>query len=156
IRPALIADRMDRIEAEPVEVELLEPVERVVDEEIARDPAALALEIDRGSPRRLMSVGEEIRRVTMKVITVWAEVVVDDVEEHHESVPMRSIDKALQVLGAAVAMLGRERQDAVVAPIARARRLGQRHQLDCRDAKGRQIIELGGGPCMGPLRRKGA
>ena len=45
--------------------------------------------------------------------------VVHDVEHHGEAAAVRLVDQAAQPVGAAVARLGGERGDAVVAPVAR-------------------------------------
>src|SRR3954452_14793940 len=85
---ALVEDRVDRIEAKPVEVELVEPIESIVYEKITHRPAAGSTKIDRRAPWRLMSVGEEIRRDRRQIIPLGAEVVVDDVEKHSEPARM--------------------------------------------------------------------
>src|SRR5687767_5030439 len=45
-RVRVVDDRVDGIESQPVEVILLEPVERVVDEELPHDAARSIVEID--------------------------------------------------------------------------------------------------------------
>ena len=50
---------MHGVEAQAVEVIFLEPVQRVVDEEVAHRPRLGAVDIDAGAPRRLVAVGEE-------------------------------------------------------------------------------------------------
>ena len=61
--------------------------------------------------------------------------VVDDVEKHGQAATVRRIDKPLQSSRAAVAILHGIGMNAVVAPIPLAGELGDRHQLDRRDAK---------------------
>src|SRR6187399_3299078 len=56
------------VEAQAVEVKLVEPVERVVDEEVAHDAAVLAVEIDRMPPRSAMARGEELRCVSVQIV----------------------------------------------------------------------------------------
>ena len=103
--------------------------------------AALAVEVDRRAPRRLVPLGEELRRVRVQVVAFGAEVVVDDVEQHHEPARVRGVDEALQILGRAVGRVGRELQHAVVAPVAAAGKVGERHELDRRDAEIGEVVE---------------
>ena len=48
---AVVEDRVHGVEAQAVEVILLEPIERVVDEEVAHRPRLGAVEIDARRPR---------------------------------------------------------------------------------------------------------
>ena len=50
MRRRIVANRVHGVEAQAVEVKLVEPVQRVVDEEVAHDAAVLAVEIDRLRP----------------------------------------------------------------------------------------------------------
>src|SRR5260370_37456857 len=70
-----------RVQSEAVEVKLLEPVECIVHDEGPRDLAAGPVEVDGVSPGRLAVATEESRSIAMQVISLRAEVVVDDVEE---------------------------------------------------------------------------
>ena len=120
VRPAVVEDGVHGIEAQAVEVELLEPVERVVDEEVAHRRAFGAIEIDAGAPGRLMPIGEEGLGVGVQVIPGRAEMVVDHVEEDHHAERMGAVDERLEIVGRAVGGVGREGQHAVIAPVAAA------------------------------------
>ena len=61
--------------------------------------------------------------------------IIDDVEKNHQAVTVRGIDQRLKIVGRAVAAFGRERQRAVVAPVARAGKFRDRHQFDGGDAE---------------------
>ena len=63
-----------------VDVKLVDPLQRVVDEEPAHVIAVRAVEVERRPPRRLVPVGE-VRAVLAEVVPLGTEVVVDDVEE---------------------------------------------------------------------------
>ena len=52
-------------------------------------------------------------------------------------------DRTAEAARAAVGGLGREQVHAVVAPVPRSRELGDRHQLDRRDAQVHQLREMG-------------
>ncbi len=151
-----VRDRVHRVDAQAVEVELGEPVERVVDVEVAHRAAALRIEIDRRPPGRDMRRIEERRRVGVQVVAFRAEVVVDDVEQHHQAARVRGVDEALHVVRRAVGRFGREQQHAVVAPAARAGEVGHRHQLDGRDAERDEVIETLDRGRERSFRREGA
>ena len=117
-----------------------EPIKRV----FGKEPADLrAAEVDRRPPRRLHVVAKHLRaHRSRQIIPVRSEMIVDDVQEHHQAVPVRGVDQKLEFVGRAVAAFGRKRQHAVIAPVARAREFGDRHQFDGSDAefgKARQV-----------------
>ena len=122
----------------------------------ARRSRVLAVDVDRGAPRRVVALGEERLGVRVQVVALGAEVVVDDVEEHAEAARVRRVDERLELVGRAVRALRRERQHAVVAPVARAGRLRERHQLDRGDAERGELVEPLRGRGVGALRRERA
>ena len=82
----------------------------------------------------------------MQVIAVGAEVVVHHVHQHHQPQAVGLVDQCTQLLGGAVGVLWRERQHAVVPPVALAGELPQRHQLNGSDAQLGQAWQLSGNP----------
>ena len=58
-----VNDGMDCIETQAIEVIFLQPVERIVNEEIPYDTAVRAVKVDCVSPRGVMTIGEELWRV---------------------------------------------------------------------------------------------
>jgi hypothetical protein len=155
VRAGAVGDGVDRVHAQPVEAVLLDPVERVVDEEIAHGARALAVEVDRGTPGRLVGVVEERACVLAEVVPLGPEVVVDDVQQHHEAARMRGLDEFLQVAGKAVGRVGRERQHAVVAPVAPSGAIRDRHELDRGHAELGEVVEpLAGGVQSARVRER--
>ena len=69
---------------------------------------------------------------------------------------MRGVDQRLQLLRPAVRRVGRVRQHAVVAPVALAGEVGERHQLDRGDAEVDQRLQLLRRAGVGALGREGA
>ncbi len=65
---------------------------------------------------------------------------------------MAGVDKALESLRSAVGILGGERIDPVVAPVALAGKLRDRHDLDRGDSKRYQIVQLLNGRIEGACR----
>src|SRR5207302_5140734 len=125
----------------PVETVLLEPVERVVNEEVAHGAALLAVVVDGRAPRRVMRRVEELRSVGVKVVAFGPEMVVHDVQKNHQRTRMRRIDEALELVRRAITRVGRKWQHAVVAPVASAGKIGQRHELDRGYAQIGEIVE---------------
>src|SRR5205823_2276312 len=64
------------------------------------------------------------------------------------------VDKTLQAVRTAIARLDCERVHAVVAPIAAAGKLGDRHDLDRSDTKLLKLIEVWNNAVESPLRRE--
>ena len=124
---ALRRDGVRRIEAQAVEAVFVEPIKRIMGEEIAHFASP---ERDRRTPRCLRAFVEERLGIAVQVIPVRAEMVIDDIEQHHQPKRVRVVDHRLQLARRAIRLIGRERQHAVIAPVARAGEIGDRHQLD--------------------------
>ena len=133
---AAVADGVHRVQAQAVEAVFHQPVQRVVDEELAH---LRLVEIDRRAPGRGLSLVEELRRVGVQVIAVRAEVVVDHVEVHAQAEAVGGVDQALQVFRRAVGGVGCVGQHAVIAPVAPAGEVGHRHQLQRGHAQRQQL-----------------
>ena len=148
MRLAVVDDPVHGIEAQPVEAVFLEPVQHVVDRDVAH--RALSI-VDRGPPGRVLLRIEVVGRVKAEIVPLGPEVVVDHVEERHQAAAVDLVDQPLELVGAAVAGIRRERQHAVVAPVARARKIGKRHQLDRGHAEPGQMVELAAQAIVGAL-----
>ena len=143
-----IEDLLRRVEAQAVEMKLVDPVAGVGDEELAHRRRVRAVEVDRVAPLVVVAVGEVRGRERAQVVADRAEVVVDDVEDDGDAAARARVDEAAEVVGRAVQVRRREQVDAVVAPAEAPVELGDRHQLDHRDADARQLAQLvrGRGP----------
>src|SRR5262249_27654114 len=115
---------------QPVKAVFHEPELRVLGEE-ASD--LRYTEIDRRAPWRRDIVAKHVWRVARQIVSIRAEVVVDDVEEHHQIELMRGVDELLEIVWRAIGCIGGKGQNAVVAPIAPAGKIVDRHELDRRD-----------------------
>src|ERR1700722_20774775 len=102
---AEIKDSMHGIQAQSVEVILLKPVERVVDEETADLIAGRAVKVDCLSPGTLIATGE-VRTIFAEIVPFRSQMVVNNVEGYGESVLVSGIDQPLQALRVAVCILG--------------------------------------------------
>ena len=126
----VVLDGVHRVQSQTVEVIFFDPVKRVVDEVLAHRAGGFAVGVDRGAPRRLVPLGEDLRRDGVLIGAVRPEMVVDDVEKDHEPARMRGVDERLQVFRAAISRSGRIRQHAVVAPVPPPGKIADRHDLD--------------------------
>jgi hypothetical protein len=109
-------DGMHGIEPESVEPIVLEPVQGVLDSKGAN---VLVFVIDCAAPWRV-GAGEELRRDAVQIISFGAEVVVDDIEEDHQSARVCGIDQRLEILRPAVDRIRRIGQDTVITPVPAA------------------------------------
>ena len=139
---AVVVDRVDGIEAEPVEAIFFKPIECVVNHEVAHRPAQRSVKIERCAPWRVVPLGKEIRRDCREIISLRAEMVVDDVEKNGEATRVTGLDQPLQVVGPAIAGRRRVKIGAVIAPAAGAGKLGDRHQLDRGGAEVTNMVEV--------------
>ena len=138
----LIRDRVDGVEPQSVESVLVQPVEDILNEEIANDFAAFAVEVDRRAPWCLVLFGKEGLGIRMQVIAVRTEMVVDHIQEDHQSLLMCGLNQVLQIFGPSVTALRSIGQNAVVSPSPLARKIGDWHQLDGGYTEGDQIVEF--------------
>src|SRR5712671_5898987 len=139
---ALVENRVDGIEAQPVEMELLQPIERIAYEEIAHWPVMRPGKIDRGAPWRLVAADKEIWSDCRQIITLGTEVVVDDVQKDCEAACVTRLDEALQLVRPTVCRRRSVEKHTVITPIAASGKLRDRHQLDGRRAELGDMIEM--------------
>jgi len=135
-----VEDRVHRIDAQPIDVVVLDPCAGIVEHEPPHLVAAAAVEVDGLTPRRGVAIGE-IRAEAPQVVAGGPEMVVDHVQQDGQPALVAGVDEALQAVGPTVGVVRREQVHAVVAPAASARKLGHRHQFDMRDAEIDQMRE---------------
>src|SRR5215471_2211075 len=131
-------DGMNSVEPQAVEMIALEPVEGIVDREGAHLWNVI---IDSMAPRR-MGRREERWRVKVEKVTFWAEMIVDDVEKHHQPASMRLVDQHPQIVRPPIGAIRRIEQDPVVTPISAASEVGDRHQFDRGHSGLNHVVEL--------------
>ena len=164
-----VEHRGDAVDAQPVGVELLEPVERVGVEEVAHLAAAEVEDV--GAPLLVpaaLRVGVLVERGAVEAgqrPLVGGEVAGHPVQDHADPGLVQPVDEQPEAVGVAEARVRREVRRHVVAPRPAERVLHHRHQLDVGEAEvgdvRRQLVgELGPGPVapVGVLlpRRRGA
>ncbi len=90
--------------------------------------------VDRASPRSsvpIRKVGAELAQI----ISFRSKVVVHYVQYDGDALFMAGVDEGFKTFRPAIRGLDRKGIHAVVSPIARAGKLGDRHEFDCRDAQ---------------------
>ena len=123
-------------------MKFLEPVQRVVQYEIAHRPAPRSGVIDRRAPWRVVPLGEEIGRDRVQIIPFRAEMVVHDIEQYRDAARVACIDQRFQFLRAAIARARRKPLHAVIAPIMPPGKFRDRHQFDRGDAELGEAVEM--------------
>jgi hypothetical protein len=132
---------MHGVQAQAVQVELVEPVERVVHDEGPRDLAARRVEVEGVAPRSLAVAAEERRGVAGKIVALRPEVVVDHVEKDGEPSGVTGFDERLEILRLSICGVRGERQHSVIPPAPAAREIRHGHELHRGDAEGDQMVE---------------
>ncbi len=123
-------DRMHGIQPQPVEAVLVQPHQRVVDEETTHLGLA---EVDGTAPWRAAAAVEERGCVLLQQIAHGPEVVVNHIQQHRHALPMRGVDQCFQRFWPTVGLGRCIGKNAVIAPVAASRELRHRHQLKCGD-----------------------
>ena len=127
-----IEDLLRRVEPQPVEMIFVDPIAGIGDEEFAHRTGIGAVEIDRLAPFVVVAIGEISRGERFEIVSVRAEMVVDDVEDDGDAERMRAVDEAAEIVGPAVEPGRREEVDAVIAPAEPAREIPPPASFRCR------------------------
>ncbi len=133
---AHVEDGVDRVEPQPVDVEVADPALGALEDPFAHGVGVGVVEVDRLAPEDLVLLGEVGAEGLHRRDARGAQVVVDDVQDDAQTGGMGGVDEPLQPVRPAVAGLRGADVHAVVAPAVGAGELGDRHELDVGDAEG--------------------
>ncbi len=103
--------------------------------------AVRTVEVDGHPPGCAVAAGEVGREVA-EVVALGSEMVVDHIERHGETTLVAGVDEVHEPGRTAIARLHRIGIDAVVAPVALAGELGDRHDLDRGHAEVAERVEV--------------
>jgi hypothetical protein len=144
-----------RVEAQAVEMELLDPVRGVGCKELADRRGPRSVEVDGVAPLVVVLVGEVGRRKLAQIVARRPEMIRDHVEDHAEARRMGGIDEAPEVVRRAIQVRWGKHVHAVVAPPEAPVELGDRHDLEARDPEVGERFQFvdRGGPCSGRRER---
>ena len=132
---------VDRIQPQAVDVKITHPHQSVVTEESADLVGPRALQVHGPAPRRVVRVcyvGSEVAGV----IARRAEVVVHNIEQDDETLPVCSVHKTLERVGPAIRLMHGEECDAVISPAVIAGEGRDGHQFHMRDSHANQVIQF--------------
>src|SRR4029453_4220605 len=135
-----IDDGVHGVDAQSVEVIVLEPHERIVAKESTYFVTTNSIEINRLAPRSRVALGE-IGTKPGEVVAGRPHVVVDNVQHHRQAPSVARIHQALEIIRLTVSMMRRVEIDAIVAPTAISRELGHGHNLYWRKPRFEKIVE---------------
>ncbi len=139
VHRAAVVQGVHGVEAEPVEVVVAQPHQRVVDDVAAHLFGVGAVEVDGGAPG---GAAREVGAEPVEVGARRAHVVVDDVEDHPETAGVAGVDEALERVRAPVVLGDGVPADAVVAPVAVAVDGVDGQHLDQVDPERDEMVEL--------------
>ena len=122
---AVVVDGVDGIEPQTVELEFSDPIDGVLDHELANRSRPLAIVIYAIAPWRLVMLGEE-RRIGRHVVAVRPEVIVNHIEEHADSPLMGGVHEGHEIFRPPVTTVRSIGQHSIVAPPVATREIVER------------------------------
>lgn len=111
--PSRLAEVMRRRETQTVQPEFLELIQVVLDKIL---PYCLLLIGDGRPPGRARPLPKEARNVLAEIVSLRPEVIVYNIEKHHQSVAVGRIDERLEAIRRAIGGVRSKLQDAIIAP----------------------------------------
>ena len=129
-----IQHRCDRVDADTVDVKLVDPVQRAADQ-VVDDFAAAEIEYQRApvdvlTPSRILVLVERGAVEARQAVLVLREVCRHPVDDHADAVFMESVDEIAKLVGRAETLRRREHADRLVSPGAVERVFRHGQQLD--------------------------
>ena len=91
-------------------------------------PRSGTVEIDRLAPFVLVAVSE-IGAENAEIISVRAEMIVNDIEDNGDAESMGAVDKLAKIIGLSIKPGRREQIDPIISPTEPARKIRDRHHL---------------------------
>ena len=151
-----IDDGLRGVEAKAVEVEFGDPVDGIGNEELADGGAVVAVEVNCFAPIGGVLAIEESIVELIEIISIGADVVVDEIENDADAGLVGAIDKLAEIIGRSVVMEGSEEIDAVISPAERAGEFVDGHDFETGDAEVSKFGKLFCGGVPGSFRGEGA
>src|ERR1700761_3442183 len=110
---------MHGVKSQSVTVVILEPHQSVVAEEASYLIAATLVQIHRIAPRRLVP-RRQVRTELVRIVSNWAEMVVDHVQDDAQSARVARIHETFKSVRSAIRLVGCEERNTIVSPPALA------------------------------------
>lgn len=150
----VVDEGVDRVETQRVDMKLLEPAERVVDDVAPHMVAAGAVEVDAATPR--VRALRQVGAVAVEVVPRRSQVVVDHIEYHSEAAGVAGVDQGLQAVGTSVGLVHGVPEDAVVSPVVDTVETVDGHHFHEVDPEFHEVVELVDGRGEGSFGREGS
>ncbi len=74
-----------------------------------------------------MPVGKELRRIDGKIVSLRAKMVIDDIQQNHDSAGVGALHQAFQIFRAAIGAIRCKSKHTVITPIALTGKISNRH-----------------------------
>jgi hypothetical protein len=149
-----IHDTVDGVDSESIDVELGYPRKSVFDEIATYFIAVRPIKVEGWPPRDMVLLGK-IRAEVSEVIPFGAEVIIDDIQNNRDSLPVAGVNEPFEACGSTVGTVDGERIHTIIAPVAITRKLSDGHDFNCRDSQLEQFIEISDDGIKMAFRREG-
>src|SRR5262245_49192707 len=120
-------------------MKFIDPVAGIGYEKFPDPGGIVAVEINGFAPFVFVSIRKVCGGELRQIISVRAEMVVNDVEDDAKTELVRTIDEGAKLVRRSVEMRRREKVDSVVSPAEGTRKLSDRHDLQQSDSDIRQM-----------------
>src|SRR5580765_618200 len=97
----MVENRVHSVEPERIDMAINDPIKRVLNKIIAHLVAPRTIEVKRRTPRRPVPVGE-IRAELAKMISLRAEMIINDVQNHRQAASVAGVNEHFQICRTAV------------------------------------------------------
>src|SRR5581483_7612999 len=138
----IVVNVLRRVESQSVEMEFADPIGGVLAKKIAHGPGMRSVEIDRLPPVCIVLFAEIEWRELGKIVAIWSYMVVNNVENHSNFQRVRSIYEGAHIIGPSIQAGRSIWLHAVITPAESSGKVGDRHDLNQRDARVAQIFQL--------------
>ena len=145
---------MRRIQAQPVEVKLVDPVPRVGGKKVAYRPGSRPVEVEGIAPLTPIAGGDVLLGELTQKIPGRSEVVVDDIQDHPDAQLVGPVHETAEIVGLAIEPGGSEQVHTVVPPPEFPGEVGDRHDLEKGHSDLRERRETGNGGGPGSIGRE--
>src|SRR5262245_2075300 len=115
-------------------MEFIDPVAGIGYEKFPDPGGVVAIEINGLTPLVCVSIRKVCGGELRQIISIRAEMVINDVEDDAETELVCTIDEGAKIVRCSVEMGRREKVDSVISPAEGSRELGNRHDLQQRDS----------------------
>src|SRR5207302_800119 len=70
------------VDTQPIKMEFLYPISRICQEVLSNGTTIGSVKVDGGAPFAVVSVGKVVLRKLLKVISIWTQTIVNDIEDN--------------------------------------------------------------------------